>query len=232
MIRKLCLAIVVVCFASPVRADLITIGTDAPPGIPIVTNAGAISGPMLLNVVNNIPLDAAPDLFEGWQASLIIIADAGSTGSVTFNSPTSGTASNPANYVFASTTSFGISANNSGTGLTAFDFEFPTGPGVQVPLAPGFNLLEMDFLASADALGTFGVYALGGPGQSEWTAADLTARNFFNVPNGIGGMVQIGEILVVPEPSGLLFVAIFLSGLALFPARRTRCRDSCWPSMN
>ena len=98
---------------------------------------------------------------SGWQVTLSIAADPGTTGTLTFNSPVGPTSSEPVNYVLAGI-NFGILATNSLSELLAFDVNEPFSGGIQVPTAPGANLLEIHFEASPNAQGTFGVFALPG----------------------------------------------------------------------
>src|SRR5262249_43261161 len=105
------------------------------------------------------------------------------------------------------------------------DFFNPAvGVGTPVPGAPGANLLQIDFRASAGASGLFGIYALEGAGTTQWTDANFTTQFFTNVPNGTG-MIRIGEVLVlqaVPEPSSIVLMG--LAGVAIVAARWPRRR--------
>ncbi len=209
-------AAIVALFATNLCADEITLGTSD-----LVTmNPGTISSTIQITINNNVNPDPPADFMTGWQFGLLIVADAGAVGSVTFNSPLTGPASNPANYIFQSTTSFGIAATNSGVGMLAFDFEFPLGAGIEVPVA-GANLLDVNFLATPGAAGTFGIFALGDPGQTEWTDALFGAREYINVPNGAGLRTRIGQITVIPEPCGGLGLAGLLGIAWCFRRRRS-----------
>ena len=139
--------------------------------------------------------------------------------------PATGTAPIPANYVFGGN-GLGIAAINSGSMLTANDFYFnPGGPiGVSVPGSPGANLLQMDFLASSNASGLFGVYALEGPGLTQWSDPNFNTQFFTNVPSGTG-MVLIGDVLIqgsVPEPSSFVMLGLASATLAGWQLRRKR----------
>ena len=113
-----------------VQAGMITIGSDAPPGSPLLVNPGTTSGPMLVNVTNDTSPDDTADFMAGWQATLRIVPDAGAAGTLSFNG-----AATPANYVFAAINTLGMSVTNSGNELLAFDFNFPFSGGIQVPTA-------------------------------------------------------------------------------------------------
>jgi hypothetical protein len=210
------------------RAEL-TLGTSNAPGNPLVLSGGGTSGPMLLDVFSSNPPN---DVMAAWNVSLLIVGDAGSTGSVTFLNPASGTPPNPSNYVFRSN-GLGIVVANGGSSLTANDFFDPTaGPGSAVPGSPGASLLQLDFQASSNASGLFGVFAVQGAGATEWTDGSFNSQFFGNVPDGTG-LVRLGEIRVlqsaaVPEPvsSHLLILGAALSvGWRLTGGRARRCRQ-------
>ena len=72
-----------------------------------------------------------------------------------------------------------------------------------MPTDPGAGLLDMTFVASPSALGTFGLFAVGGVGNSEWsdnTPGSPMAREFTNITTG-GAHTRIGQINVVPNPT-------------------------------
>jgi hypothetical protein len=213
MKRILAFAIASGLVAHSAHADLITLGTSNPVGSPLAMSAGSTSGPMLVNILNNKDPDSSDDLMNAWQITLVIGADLGATGTLTFNTPSgNGPASNPPNYVF-SAGNIGIDVKAyTGSGFEADDF--PLTP-TQVPTLPK-NLMQVDFLASASASGLFGIFARQGDANTLWTnnaPSPPTTRFFTNVPNG-NGLVRIGEVLVsgpavsvVPEPGSLtLFV--------------------------
>ena len=78
----------------------------------------------------------------------------------------------------------------------------------------------MDFLASSNASGLFGIYALEGAALTQWTDSNLNTQFFTNVPDGTG-MVLIGEVSVVPEPSALVLAGTaMLFGLGVTLRRR------------
>ncbi len=201
----------VVCGSA--RAGVVLTTSNAP-GTPLLMSAGTTSGPMLVSVTSdNFP----NDLMSAWQISLVVVADAGATGAVTFQDPGAGTfPPPPPSYVFGSD-GLGIAVpTNTGTLLSANDFNVGTGSSV-VPAAPGANLLQIDFLATSNASGLFGIYALEGIANTQWTDGDANQQFFTNVPEGTG-MVRIGEVLItqsVPEPSSLILLALGLATLAV-----------------
>jgi len=193
------------------RADL-TLTTSNPPGTPLIMPAGTTSGPMLVSVV---VADAhSPNDMAAWQFTLEIAREAGATGTVTFQDPmTTMTGAPPNDYIFGASFA-GIFATNTGNQLSANDFYTELTGGV-VPGPTDSNLLQMDFLASTDASGLFGIYVLEGAANTVWTNGENPLENqyFSNVPDGTGS-VLIGEVLIsqavsVPEPSTLV-----ISGMA------------------
>jgi len=214
--KKLVLSVVFLSLlGGAARADL-TLNTDYAPGTPLAMSAGTTSGPMLVGVVSDNPPN---DIMAAWQFVLAIAPESGASGTLTFQDPATGTPSNPSNYIFGSN-GLGISATNFGSNLSANDFF--NGSGAVVPGAPGANLLQMDFRASSNASGVFGIYALQGipypPGIANtlWTDSNFNTQYFTNVPNATG-TVLIGEVSVlssaVAEPS--TFWVFGLGGAAL-----------------
>jgi hypothetical protein len=191
--------------ASTAKGDFM-LGTDYPAGTPLTMAAGSTSGLMSVNVSGNTSGDA----MLSWQFNLVIAPEGGAAGTLVFQDPGTGIVTNPANYVFTSGNTAGISVTNSGSQLSAndFDYSFEGFSGL------GGNLLQMDFLASGDASGVFGIYALEGQANSVWTDSNLNTQLFTNVPDGTG-MVLIGEVDVtggvpsaVPEPSSLTLLVV------------------------
>jgi len=222
--KKLILSFVILSFlAGSARAGVV-VGTSNPPGMPLTMSAGTTSGPMLVNVVSDNPPN---DVMAAWHFQLMIIPDAGAGGTLTFQDPATGTPPNPTNYIFGSN-GLGISITNSGSQLSANDFFNPSfGTGAPVPGAPGANLLQMDFLASSNASGLFGIYAVEGSASTQWTDTNLTTQFFTNVPDGTGN-VLIGDVLIaggVPEPSSFVLLGVAGAALAGWQWKRKRKRS-------
>jgi len=187
---------------------------------PLVMSPGQVGGGSIVaSVTNSDAVPPATDNLAGWQTSLILIPDAGATGTIGFLG-----AALPASYLLAGI-NFGLSTTISTTTTTndslfAFDVNFPFTGGVPVPVAPGAGLLEMEFSASGDASGSFGLFALGGLGATEWSdnaAAGPSAREFANVAST--GATRIGEIRI-PEPASVLLLGCGLVALAGGRSRR------------
>jgi hypothetical protein len=217
--KKLLLSVLFLSLlGSAARADL-TLNTTNPPGMPLDMSAGTTSGPMLVGVVS----DSYPnDIMAAWQFVLTILPESGAGGTLTFQDPGTGmtTPPNPPNYVFGiGINALGISANNTNSGSTLSAYDFYTGPnlGAVVPGTPGANLLQMDFLASSNASGLFGIYAQQGIANTLWADSNFNTQYFTNVPN-VTGMVQIGEVDVVssavPEPSTFWMFGLASAALA------------------
>ena len=188
--------------------------TDFPIGTPLVMDAGGVSVDKMLVSIHS----AANDLILGWQTSLRIVSTGG-VGTLGFHST-----AQPLAYVFGSRSAFyseDLSFPVNNDGMFAFDFTGVGGllPPVPVPSPPGLNLNALDFVASTDASGTFGVFAVGGAGRSEWTDDTFGERLFTNIDPALDSLTQIGEILVrpsvIPEP-GTLAVWSLLVGIGAF----------------
>lgn len=195
------LAIAVHVLAASGRPAELTITTNVPPGSPLAVAPGEGASPMLVMVVNGQPSDDAAAFMTGWQTTLQVIPDPGSTGVVAFSGATE-----PADYVFSTTETFGIetsigTAQRTNDTLVAFDFNAPYSAGVSVPDSPGAALLSIDLSTSPDAAGPFGVFALTGFGQTVWTDASSPTslqREFVNLAQR-DQPVRVGEILVQPD---------------------------------
>jgi hypothetical protein len=207
--KKLILCFTPLCILPCGAQAGVMLGTTNPPGSPLVMPGGTTSGPMFVTVVSD-----NNDVMQGWQFSLRIVPDGGATGTLTFNNPPTGPAPNPPNYVFDSH-GVGITSTNSGNQLDLANDnnDILLNPlGTTLPTSQLFNLLEVDFLASATASGLFGVYAIPGAFTTVWTDGAFTSQDFSNVPQG-GGDVRIGEvnataITSVPEPSTLTLLGL------------------------
>ena len=165
-------------WAGAAQAALITLTTSNPPGSPLIVPAGtAASNTMFIKVLaDTVPPSPGPaDKMLAWQFKLQIVPDSGAVGTIMFNN-----ASKPSNYIFAS--SAGISATKT-VGNTVLDANgFDNSSGTVVPASPGANLLAVDYTSSANATGTFGIYAVPGPAFTVWTDATPASREYANVP--------------------------------------------------
>jgi hypothetical protein len=185
--------------------------------------AGTTSGPMLVTVTSDDPLN---DVMAGWQFVLTIAPETAS-GTLVFQDPSTGIAPAPSNYIFGAS-GLGITVTNMGSNLAANDFFDPSvGPGVPGAGPPGATFFEMTFQASTDASGLFGVYAVRGAANTVWTDSGFSTQFFSNVPDGTG-MVLIGEVQVtgaaqpVPEPASMSLVGAGVLTLAGWRCWRKR----------
>lgn len=212
--------IFVLLLATTQTQAAITLGTNHDTGNPVIMTGGdGTSTTMTVNLFSN-----ALDNLGGWGVLLDIVPLGGATGSVEYNS----VAVAATNYVFgAQQAFFSINVMPGNVSLNAMDANIPPQGGppnfVQIPPSPGLNLLDLDFSASLDASGTFGVFARGGVGNSEWTDPNFIAQPFLNV-GGFGQSDQIGEVTVIPEPAsfGLTFVAVLCAMVGHQIRRRFR----------
>lgn len=180
------------CIASA-SAQQLTLSVDSSLSGAIRILPGEASESLRLTISRAGSVDAT-DFLTGWQASLLLSADDDAFGSLAFN-----TASElESSYVFDSIGSLGPSAVISDAELFAFDTHFPFSGGANI--SPGIvaNLLEFEVIASANARGRFGLYAIPGPGNSEWSDASeplFLRREFANVRDS-GGIARLADILV------------------------------------
>lgn len=200
--------------------------TGNPPGSPLDMGAGSVSAPMDLIAASS----TGTDTMAGWNVSLLIAPHAGAMGTLTFQDP--GTFQNPLNpapnpphYIFTSGT--GILTINSGSGLMAGDTD--QSGGTLVPLAPVANLLQMEFAATSNASGTFGIFA--DPANSQWTSPDGSGgfnSNSFDFPTESRGLRHIGDVFVlaVPEPAALILFCVGLGVLSVGYRAQKRGRES------
>lgn len=227
---------VVFLFTANAQAAVqVELRTDQPPGNPLVVNAGQVSGPMVVSVVDtSVPATLPAEFMAGWEIELVI-EPLGGFGTVEFENAVEATN----NYIFAGIPSlFGVLVTNPSPitmGLSAFDFNFPFNGGVEVPTDPGANLVDISFRALPGASGLFGVFAvagenafaLGEPTLTEWTDAtplDQQTRAFANVPPN--SRVLIGQVFVeaavIPEPASLLVWCTLFSIVLMAQCRRKR----------
>ena len=220
MKRAFALLLVTTVFATQAQGS-INLVTDHPNGTPLVVDAGTVSVDKMIVSINS---DAA-DLLLGWQTTLWILPTGG-TGTVGFNSNVE-----PVNYVFGTRSGFhfqNLSFPTTSDGMFAMDAHVDGMgqllPPVTVPTSPGLNILELDFSASLDASGSFGVFAVGGAGRSEWTDPGFNAQLFNNINPTPDSHTQIGEIFAnpVPEPGTFALALLALLGLLVHGHRPHR----------
>lgn len=211
--------VVLTLFTAQAQA-VVNLVTDFPTGLPLVMDAGTVSSPMTVSIDSD-----AQDLIQGWQTTLWILPLPGSTGTVGFNST-----AEPLGYVFGNRRVYmeDLSFPLTNDGMLAFDANFAGAllPPVAVPGPPGLNLNALDFEASIDASGLFGVFAVGGQARSEWTDDNMMVNLFDNIDPLFDSHTQIGEIQVnpagqvIPEPVTALLGVLSLGLLGATLARR------------
>ena len=206
-----CIALLIVFAPLTTRAANISLVIDSLIGGPLTMLPNTTSDELILSVQNDTFPNSIGDFLAGYQVVLQIVPQAAATGSLAFAAPVTGSGlAEPANYVFNSVDHFGLDATNSGNELFLYDLDL-SATGVDVSTTPGNIIASITVLASADANGLFDIVAVPGPSNSEWIDDFFRSRDFANVPIG-GGPVVIGQILVVPEPSGLALCSVCLFG--------------------
>ena len=181
--------LVVAACGPTARAASLTLNTDAPTENPLVITPLDASRQLLVRVVNAVADDPPAEYLSGWQFRLRIVPDPTAAGTLQFNSGVE-----PGNYIFPAGQHFDpVPVANFGNELAALDSASPPSAAVPVPTAPGTNLLTISFAPSTDAIGTFGIYALGT--GTLWSDANIRGRAFVNVPFG-DTSVRIASVLV------------------------------------
>lgn len=216
------LSILFFLLGTSASADVV-LGTNYPASAPLLMNPGTTSDTFLVDVTNI----TSPDFLAGWQVLLQIIP-LGGIGTLSFNVGATGKPDD--NYIFDGVPNIGGPNFAIPPGLDSlfyFEATFPFAT-VNVPTAPGANLLKTAFDASADAFGTFGIFVVSGLGNSLWTDDALSSRDYANVPS-IGGNVEIGRVTVVPLPPAILFLVSGIFGLMFRRPRITRPRVAPLP---
>jgi hypothetical protein len=218
--KKLILSLALLTLPAASTQAGVILGTSNPSGMPLIMSAGSTSRSMFVNVISDNP---GQDVMSAWGIGLVIMPEGSTNGTVTFQDPaTSMLVNPPTNYIFGSD-GFGISATNGGNTLSANDFYIGSGSGTVVPNASPANLLEMDFLASSNASGLFGIYAYEysispqGKALTQWTDGNENTVLYENVPGGLG-TVLIGEVMIpqsVPEPSSLVMLGLSTAAIAV-----------------
>jgi hypothetical protein len=216
--KKLILSLALLTLPAASTQAGVILGTSNPSGMPLIMSAGSTSGSMFVNVISDNP---GQDVMSAWGIGLVIMPVGSASGTLTFQDPATPTPPDPINYIFGSD-GFGISATNGGSTLSANDFYIGSGNGSVVPSTSPANLLQMDFLATSNASGLFGIYAYEyslspqGKAFTQWTDGNENTVLYENVPGGLG-TVLIGEVLIsqsVPEPSSLVMLGLSTAAVA------------------
>lgn len=140
----------------------------------------------------------------GWQLRAFIVPQPGAMGTLYFNGPT---LVPEASYLLMGRSGGlggGVNMNDQGQ-MFVFDDD-TTVQGVIAPeydlfadpFEPPRNLLTARFITPDDARGTFDIWAVGAPGDTQWADNQFRDREFDNVP--FIDFQPIGQVVVVPEP--------------------------------
>ncbi len=175
------------------RAQELVLSVDSSTSGGFQLRPGETSESLQLNITRTGTAETT-DFVTGWQASLSLVPEDGALGSLGFDSATEP----QAGYAFESVGSLGVRAINSGAKLLAFDSHFPFSGGASVDSGSDVGLLEITLHASVDALGSFGLFAIPGLGNSEWSDASepvFLRREFANVRDGAAA-IRLANIVV------------------------------------
>jgi len=190
------------------------------------------TGSILIGIFSNDPDSPKEENLTGWQLALQIIPDEGSEGILELI-----TAELPEDNYILEGINFGLVLSITSNSVFAIDLNSPFSEGIQVPTEPA-GLLNLTFLTSKDASGSFGLFA---ESFSEWTdngtisllgpklggSAPVQPRQFLNL-KGVES-IRLGTITAnVPEPASatgtLFFVIIFLTSRKRSPLQRGQKR--------
>ena len=149
----------------------LTLLSDSPVSQPVLISPTHAANPLLISVVNSVANDPPNEFMTGWQFRLVIMPDAGTTGGLQFNA-----GAKPSPYVFDGVGNLGAPSATVGGVFSALDTAIPTNVGVQIPTSPGANLQLISFTPSADADGSFGIYAEDSS-NTFWIDANGQSRN-------------------------------------------------------
>ena len=158
----------------------------------------------------------------GWQTSLQIVPDLGSTGTVTFQSVVAAST----DYVLGSLgNGIAVTFNAAMDRVQALDYDAPAGgvTGITHSVASVVSLNSLTFAASPSAVGTFGLYAIDEPSWrtqwTDWSGTLATSQQFTNLAKGTTtapGSLRLATLTVsaIPEPGGVLLSVVTLAAIA------------------
>lgn len=203
---------VLILTASPALADHLTLT-----GQNLSWNPANPSPVFTVGVENS---DATTDHLLAWSLGLEIVPAAGALGTVKFAGfidPTS-----PSDYLLDGDSAGLLTlAAFPTTSIAPIGDNTVSATGVPIP-ATGKFLLQVNFVASPDARGTFDIVVHADQFTGAyWSGLSLEAQSFLNAPLP-GGSTKIGQLSVVPEPATWLMagqVALLGAGTLIWRRR-------------
>lgn len=194
---SIALIAVVLAVCGGARADMLRLGT----GLNVSVFPGGSSAFVTVPLFNDTGTPTLNHL-AGWQVSLRIVPQLGSTGTVSIDTATIGY---PANNVLhdpfpAAAPQLTISGGDVTVTSTNADFTGDTVPN------SGKALFVVRVNASPTALGLFDlvVFNDAAGNRTNWTDSAFTNQAFTNAPFVSGNVLTLGTITAVPEPGSLL----------------------------
>ena len=230
-VRRLTAFVALGALCAPALATPINLNTD----LALSVNPGS-SGVWTLSATNQNNGTIA----NGWNAFAVafqVVPDAGATGTVTLQSFVN-PAANPsipsasAGQPFVGQGTFPQPINGT-TDFTSIVLGYSGSSFTTWASGQTYNLATITFSASADASGTWRVYASNPEDnftdfpQTTWNLPNTNDNFFGNVPfvSGQTSTVQLGTISAVPEPRALTLAgsaAALIGGYSFRRSRRTR----------
>lgn len=165
--------------------------------------------------------DGTTDRMLAWSLGLEIVPTGGAVGNVQFAQFI--TPASPGSYLLDGDSAGVFTlASFPSTSIAPIGDNTNSATGVAIP-ATGKFLLQVNFLASSDALGTFDIFVHADEFTGAyWNGLTLETESFLNVllPSG---STKIGQVTVVPEPATWLIAGQSVL-VGAFWVRRLRAR--------
>lgn len=182
--------------------------------------------------VTNVDSVSEPDFID-WQLGVQIIPTGGNVGTISFGTLGPAASDQVPGGSLSITQPTDASLTNPINGTRDYKRLYIETTDAPSTLLPGnsYNLGTLSLSASADAAGSWDVYAVqeNSTKRSYWETQTVFQQSFGNLLTGGGDVaLRIGTITVVPEPStaGMLVVALGAAGLVV---RNRRSRKAIEP---